>query len=220
MTKIYAISDLHGKLDFTVPDCDLLLVAGDLCPDFAPGTSYGSSLQENWLNSKWLNWINLQPCRNKWLATFGNHDFISSFNAPAGFIIDRLVYKDGLSIWLSPWSNTFGGWAWMAPAEGLKTVYDEIPEGTNIIVSHQPPYGYGDQVPENYRFSQKDIENEGHVGSRELLETIDRVKPKAVICGHIHSGYGQYQYGETTIYNVSLVNEQYQRVNEPTEIIP
>lgn len=223
--KLYAISDLHGKLDFKVPSCDLLLVGGDVCPDFAPGTSYGSSMQEQWLHSKWLNWLDEQSIGHTF-ATFGNHDFTRKKESPTQFKVDEFVeytkigMDRSLKIWFSPWSNTFGGWAWMADPDKLKVNYDLIPENVDIIVSHQPPYGFGDEVDGQYSFGDEDR----HVGSKELLKTLDRVKPKVVICGHIHSGHGTYTYtrpdgGATTIYNVSLVNEQYQRVYEPTEII-
>ena len=155
------------------------------------------------------------------MATFGNHDFVWRKQAPYAFKVDQLVdYIHGdttLKIWFSPWSNTFGGWAWMKDPDQLKLEYDNIPEGTDIIVSHQPPYGYGDQVLEAYRGFNEDPD--GHVGSKELLNVIDKVKPKVVICGHIHSGYGVYQHGLTTIYNVALMDDTYQLVREATEIV-
>src|SRR5207245_235351 len=149
--KIYALSDQHGKLNFELPEADLILHAGDICPDFAPNSSWGSLMQERWLKDKWAPWC----AGKKVMATLGNHDFLS-INVIPGLYQDELwteVGEKDLSIWFSPWSNTFGGWAWMAPPEHLKIIYDEIPEGTDIIVSHQPPYGYGDQVPESYRTS-------------------------------------------------------------------
>lgn len=212
--KIYAFSDQHGKLDFQLPEADLILCAGDICPDFAPGEHVGSYMQERWLEHKWLPWKGDANV----LATFGNHDFVYSRLIPASIKVDEAIEFNGLKIWFSPWSNTFGAWAWMAPPPQLEEVYAQIPADTDIIVSHQPPYGYGDQVAERYRFSTSDVENDGHVGSKELLATINRIHPKAIICGHIHSGFGRYRHGNTDIYNVALVNEEYQRINEPVEI--
>ncbi len=240
LLKIYALSDQHGYLDFQLPqDANLILHAGDVCPDFFPRTPYGATLQEHWLQRKWLPWCAGVPI----YATFGNHDFVRKQDAPTCFRVDevqriaRFSYTknhtktsvEDLTVWFSPWSNEFCGWAWMQPAARLQAVYDAIPKGIDILVSHQPPFGYGDQVPANLRLAGED--SNGHVGSKELLATINRVRPRAVICGHIHSGFGQYQHvlpcltgpdcghAETTIYNCSLVNEQYQRVNPITEII-
>jgi len=229
--KIVAISDTHGRLDFKVPACDLLLHAGDICPDFAPGSSWGSDMQLQWINSKFANWLDLQPVENFYF-TLGNHDFLRKANFAESELseelkIDQQVFfradndeKIG-KIWFSPWSNEFGAWAWMNPPELLERKYNLIPDDTNIIVSHQPPYGLGDEIPEEYlRFHDN---GDRHVGSKELLRAIERVRPAVVICGHIHDGRGVYDYPHddgfiTRVYNVAMVNEQYKRVHEPVEI--
>ena len=72
----------------------------------------------------------------------------------------------------------------------------------DILVSHQPPYGCGD-------FG---------LGSVELRAAIRRVKPKLVICGHIHDGFGRFECDGTTVYNVSVVDEAYRLVHTPTII--
>ena len=76
-------------------------------------------------------------------------------------------------------------------------------DDTDIIVSHQPPYGYGDQLSAS---SQGPSKSE-RLGSMELLATLDRIKPKAVVCGHFHSGRGTYSRGNTAIYNVAVAHE-------------
>lgn len=209
--KIVAFSDQHGKLP-PLPDGDLYICAGDCCPDFGPGSQAGSALQAQWLNKEWVRWMG----NRRYAATLGNHDFVSKYEVPQGFWFDKFVATvEGKTFWFSPWSNTFGDWSWMQDPDKLKVVYDKIPLGTDIIVSHQPPYGYGDRVPDQYLIYQDD--GDAHVGSKELLAAIDRVKPKVVICGHIHNGRGEYQYGDTRIFNCALVNEQYQLVYEPVE---
>jgi Icc-related predicted phosphoesterase len=211
--KIVAFSDQHGHLDFQLPEADLVLCAGDVCPDFQPGYEKAGWNQAGWLETKWMPWLqkNTQDTPEAW-ATFGNHDFLKYGSRVFG--TDSWIRVSGKTIWLSPWSNEFGGWAWMKSPEDLKELYSFIPNSTDIIVSHQPPYGYGDLLdPKMARLGE-----DPHVGSKELLDTIDRVKPELVICGHIHSGRGSYQRGETRIYNVAVVNEAYERVHEPVEI--
>ena len=98
----------------------------------------------------------------------------------------------------------------MRQPEALAEVYREIPEGIDILVSHQPAFGYGDEVPD-FRSGQL-----SHHGSRELLAAVDRVKPKALICGHIHEGHGQFERNGTKIFNVSVVDENYRLVHAAT----
>lgn len=211
--RIFAFSDQHGSLDFKLPgEADLILCAGDVCPDFFPRTAYGSTLQQKWLREKWSPFVADYTV----LATFGNHDFVQKYDASKHFKVDELITVNDIKIWFSPWSNEFMKWSWMMHPQALREIYERIPEGIDILVSHQPPYGFGDQLPPFLR--REDEDPEGHIGSKELLATIDRVKPKAVICGHIHSGYGIYEYKDTFIYNVALVDEAYKLVNEPTEI--
>lgn len=102
-------------------------------------------------------------------------------------------------------------WAFMKSSAELTRVYAAIPGHIDILVSHQPPYGYGDGLVDRAAHRE-------HLGSHELLTAIDRIKPRLVICGHIHSGYGRFDHGPTTIYNVSVVNEQYRLVRPATVI--
>ena len=103
-------------------------------------------------------------------------------------------------------------WAFMKAPRELDAVYAEIPEGIDILISHQPPYGFGDRCLD---LGSGKVE---HLGSRELLMAIQRVRPKLVICGHIHDGYARTEYDGIPIYNVSVVDEQYRLVHPPTVI--
>ena len=66
--------------------------------------------------------------------------------------------------------------------------------GVDIIVTHAPPRGLGDQ------------DDLPHRGFEAFLPLMDRWKPKYLIHGHIHQRYGSgwersRQYGETTVIN-------------------
>jgi hypothetical protein len=171
---------------------------------------------------EWSPWRMRQPA-GAVCATWGNHDFYGEhqgeaeveFPGPTRIAIDSLLEIGGLTIWFSPWSNEFMRWAFMKPAAELEGFYAQIPAGVDVLVSHQPPYGYGDQMPAD---AAKQIVAE-HVGSQQLLTAIDRVKPRVVVCGHIHSGYGFYTHGATRIYHVSIVDDDYRLVRGATEIV-
>ena len=217
--KIIAISDLHGQLDFTIPECDLLVVGGDVCPDKIYG-EYAINFpdwQLQWFENTFIPWVEDQPA--EFVAiTWGNHDWCGHLKPNAEYgkktsvISDGPVIVNGTKFWLTPWSNQFMTWAWMQEHDKLAEVYAKIPEDVDVIVSHQPPYGFGDLYPNMHTGKLE------HVGSSELLYTIERVKPEVVICGHLHGGHGMYKHQETHIYNVSMLNDTYQKVFEPTII--
>lgn len=226
--RIVAVSDLHGYLP-DLPPCDLLIVAGDICPDrFGPFyASERPDLQAAWFRDVIEPWLDAAPAAHA-ILTWGNHDWCGMLPAESTTLssehrVDRgtilvdtmTTVPDGassLSVWASPWSNQFMHWAFMKPPAELANVYAAIPAGTDILVSHQPPIGFGD------RFVDVITGKIEHLGSRELLETIERVRPRAVVCGHIHNGHGRYIHAGVPIYNVSIVDEQYRQVYAPTII--
>lgn len=212
--RIIAVSDLHGNLP-TIPPCDLLLVAGDICPDRGRRFDVDTpTIQEDWLRTDFRPWWTANPAANSH-ATWGNHDFIGE-KPHMKFPIDEEITVNGVRIWFSPWTpqnDLPRRWAFMRPDAELERRYDAIPSGIDILVTHGPPYGYGDD-PGVPLFRRLDP----HLGSKSLLAAIKRVKPKVVICGHIHGGYGTYGLDGTTIYNVALVDEAYKPVHSVTEI--
>lgn len=226
--RIVALSDQHGFLP-DIPPCDLLIVGGDICPD-----RIGSALasrhpeqQKRWFDANVRPWLAASPARHK-IATWGNHDWCGeacdfSRDAPGRastedlqIVVDRATRVPGgdgarrITVWATPWSNLFMDWAFMKAPADIAEVYAAIPNGVDILVSHQPAFGYGDT------FHQPS--GEVHLGSHELLAAIDRVRPRLVLCGHFHAGYGRYDRHGIPIYNVSVVDEQYRLVNPATVI--
>lgn len=224
--KIVAISDQHGFFP-DIPECDLLIVSGDLCLDVfweKEGigrtkyiAKYFPEYQYSWWLKNWLAWRHKQPAK-MCIATWGNHDFCGEIHPEYSddttiMTVDNELTYQGLRIWVSPWSNNFMDWAFMKSPEEMKAHYAKIPEGIDILVSHQPPIETNTTIWDFGTNKRQDI------GSKELAETIDRIKPKLVFCGHIHVAQGKYDRGTTTIYNTSVVNEQYKMVHEPTEVL-
>ena len=234
--RIVALSDQHAYLP-AIPACDLLIVAGDICPDrFGPFLAiHEPHQQQHWFNRDFRPWLAKSPATHK-IATWGNHDWCGqacdfrhdspdvAATTELQILVDELTrvpirsgvggdeHATDLVVWATPWSNQFMNWAFMKQPSELAAIYAAIPEGVDILISHQPPFGYGDQ----YRHAPSGKME--HLGSRELLATIDRVRPRLVICGHIHSGYGRYERNGIPIHNVSVVDEQYRLVHQPTVI--
>jgi hypothetical protein len=229
--RIVAVSDLHGYLPEISP-CDLLIVAGDVCIDrFGPFLAvHDPDQQKAWFNRTVRPWLAAAPAKHR-ILTWGNHDWCGqkcSFAAdsPAQastsdlqIVVDEATSvplpprrDSSLSVWATPWSNQFLNWAFMKSPPELELVYAAIPEGIDVLVSHQPPYGYGD------RYRDVGSGKVEHLGSHELLAAIKRVKPKLVICGHIHDAHGRFDCDGIPIYNVTLVDERYRPVWSPTVI--
>jgi Icc-related predicted phosphoesterase len=206
--RICMISDLHGNLPEIEP-CDLLLIGGDI----SPVASHDLVFQRSWLESNFAAWCDSLDVENI-VAIAGNHDFIfeedKMYYKRLELVIPSLIYLEDskyeigeLSIWGSPWSRQFGSWAFMTNELQLERIYNSIPE-VDIILSHNPPYGCGDRV----------VSGE-YVGSSDLRSKIKAIKPKLVVCGHIHEGFGHYKIGECLVKNASLMNEFYEFVNKP-----
>jgi hypothetical protein len=215
---ICAISDLHGTFPKSIPECDLLIVAGDVCPDIFPGRQYARNyprVQLAWFEDTFVPWAERQPCEFA-VSTWGNHDWCGHLKPNAEYdklsvVSDGPIIINGVKLWLTPWSPTFMDWAWMTSHAELGRIYAKIPDDVDILVSHSPPYGMGDIYP------NPDTGKREHVGSQALLYTIERIRPSICVCGHLHGGHGTYQHGDTVMYNVSILDEQYKLKYPVTE---
>ena len=208
--KIVAVSDLHGTLP-DIPACDLLLIAGDICPV----ANHDPAFQASWLDTNFRSWLKSLPV-GQTIFIAGNHDFVfqnephrAPKDLPAVYLQDSALEWHGLKIWGTPWQPWFFDWAFNLHEAELEEKWALIPADTDILIVHGPPHGYGDAVPSRRgtRFT----------GSPSLLARIEDVQPKLVVFGHIHEGRGQWQIGPTTLANVTILNEKYEHVYEPWE---
>lgn len=198
--KIVLISDTHDCYP-RVPDGDILIHAGDLT---MRGTHQQISQAGNWLRSL--------PHKHK-VVIAGNHDFLFERNQAQALeaLGDGICYLENtgvtlerLRIWGSPVQPWFYDWAFnVQRGEAIRKIWDRIPHGLDILITHGPPFGILDQVS-----PYQDTE---HLGCKDLLGAVYEKNPRIHVFGHIHGGYG-FQFSpltETKFYNAAFLDEQY-----------
>lgn len=216
--KIVAIADLHGDLSIKIPKCDLLLIAGDICPTY----DHDSLFQKLWLDSQFREWLEKQPA-DEIAGVAGNHDFYfehylgEEINLPWHYLMDKEETIKGLRVYGTPWQPAFCDWAFNKLESELMELYNKIPVGIDILITHGPPLCHGDTVTQFNRYD--------HLGSKSLLRRIETVTPRLNVFGHIHTGDHRRttrtdeESGKlTTFINVSVKDEHYKTVYEPTVI--
>lgn len=203
--RLALTADTHGLLP-NVEASDVLVHAGDLCPDMEP------QRQASWLRNEWMPWAESLPVKAV-IVIAGNHDFMFEYPGlmPARwpkrvkYLQDSGTVIEGLRFWGTPWVPVLRNWAFYGDDRKLDEVYDYVPDGTDVMVTHGPPLGHCDKTVPMF--------GSVNAGARQALETIKRVRPKLVVCGHIHEGHGLSMVDHTTVENVSYVNEDYDPVH-------
>jgi len=189
--RIVAIADTHGHhadLD-PLPEGDLLVHAGDL-------TRIGR-LEEI---EAVADWLRSQPHRHK-VVIAGNHDLgfekqpkraRAALGEGLTYLQDARVTLDGVTIWGSPWQPEFFSWAFNLPrGPALAERWAAVPEGVDVLVTHGPPQGFGDQV------------HGQRVGCADLRAALPRIRPALHLYGHIHEDGGQWWHEGACICNVT-----------------
>ena len=220
---ICCIADLHGYFP-KLEGGDLLIIAGDCTSD---------DRIPSWTD--FFYWLNMQKYERKILVA-GNHDNFCKQWALSDdsiheilkgrpcvtYLCDSGTEFNGLKIWGSPWTPYFSKvnpkcTAYMEPEELLVDHWKKIPEDTDILITHSPPYGILDGI-------EMKNGNIFHAGSKTLRTRISKLKkpPQLWVFGHIHEAYGEDnpdKYKPCIMVNCSHVDENYEPVNKPIRIM-
>ena len=243
MIKVIAISDTHGDLPKIEEVFDLLLVGGDIAPNFDHVRTYDREGQRFWFQNTFVQWVVSLPFsdeNSKVVFIGGNHDFwleeeSGSFNTDGYSAIwpdviipcsNRLVYlydqtyrftKGGeyIDVYGTPWCKVFGRWAFMIPDNKLELAFNNIPENVDILLTHDAP-----AIPP-YGFITEGNWAGEDAGNKPLAKAIMEKKPRWAVHGHIHSSpheIGVVSHPDGTSTNIACVsykNESYSPVYSP-----
>jgi predicted phosphodiesterase len=218
--RITVISDTHTKHR----KCEDELLGGDILIHAGDFMSSGYSPYEAEEFIKWFD--NIAGYDTK-VFIAGNHDRLMqsdpewielalSDRKDLNYLLDdklELWDKEDqpLIIYGSPWQPEFFNWAFNLPRHGeeMKAKWDAIPEDTDILITHGPPFGHLD-IPGGQSI---------HVGCEMLRYRVDEIRPKIHVFGHIHEGAGYYFNGHTHFLNASILNERYNYANSPLNFV-
>lgn len=205
----------HAQITQDLPGGDLLIHAGDLM-------NSGHYWEEVY---PFLDWFNNLGNYDHKVFIAGNHDrlFEDRPEEIKGLLtgyknIDYLrdesitVGDDErmVKIYGSPWQPEFYNWAFNLPRNGedLREKWFWIPNDTDILITHGPPWGHCDVTPYGNL----------NVGCELLRARVDELKPKIHIFGHVHSGYGYKFHEGTHFINAAVLSERYQYSNKPITV--
>ena len=197
MTKILAISDVHGEENENLytylnnhEEIELVIILGDIT-DFGPLDFVGTFIEKvadcgvdviaipgNCDPKGICNAINeVSFCLHNNIIAYGDAILFgyggsneTPFNTP-GEIQDNKIYGDVYEL-LANYDYVYN---------------DKVPK-VKILVTHAPPYN-----------TEADkLESGDHVGSAGILKSIHEFEPQINICGHIHEAKSLSKIGLTT----------------------
>jgi hypothetical protein len=108
----------------------------------------------------------------------------------------------GYTVWGSPVTPKIWGAFQGSRGQELSSHWAQLPEGVHVLLTHGPPHGCLDEVlridddgPEEGGEGEKSLapsytrKHVGCEGMRDALRALQQ-PPAAVVCGHIHEGFG------------------------------
>ena len=182
--NIWHISDTHTYHELlAVPeDINMVIFSGD-CSN--PMNPYNNEPEVR----AFIDWFSKLDIQYK-IFVAGNHDSSIEKGLVTGldfwkkgiyYLENKGIEIEGLKIWGSPYTPTFGQWAFMKSRDKIDRLWQHIPDDTDILIVHGPPKGILDHSysPEN------EYERCGCNALKKHV--LFRVKPKLMCFGHIHN---------------------------------
>lgn len=152
------------------------------------------------------DWLGKQPARHR-VLTAGNHEWPVAIHpdmwrnriSNATLLLNESVEIGGMTIWGSPVTRFEGGAFAMSDEVEREKLYSSIPKDTDILITHQPPFGVLDLGQ----------------GCPALRRAVIRVKPRLHCYGHIHAAYGTQPTTNTLFVNAALLDSDWAPSRRP-----
>lgn len=228
--KIACASDLHGQFRGVLwPRADVLVLAGDICPNRSRIRASDAFIQSMWLSEElapFLRKLITQEFYSDIIIIPGNHDRVFDFELELGkealqdlpnvhFLLDEGVKIGQRLFWGSPWTPWFYGnhWSFNLPDPKVnhararahaRRTWELIPKETDVLITHGPPFSIRDECADGFQ-----------AGCPFLADEIfKRIRPAAHIFGHIHEGYGAEIKNGIQFVNASVCTLDYKPTND------
>lgn len=194
--KILHISDTHGchRRLHNLPQADIVVHSGDF-------TMNGSEQEA----LDFMNWFCDLPYPQK-IFICGNHDeclygaTIDGLDGNVHYLCNSGIEIEGLKFYGIP---MFMG---DCITDRQTRHYANIPDDTDILITHTPPFGI------------LDFDDNINYGSEELLSRISVVRPRLNLFGHIHARHGIKVFNGITFSNGAIMNADYSNLEKPNFI--
>jgi len=215
--RFVCTSDTHGyhRDPDLMPDGDVLLHTGDFCPT--------SKLPDVDKFGAWIAEVIQTKKYRHAIVIAGNHDIpfehepkvaqkmLLGHDPRIVYLQDQRFDLDGIKIWGSPWQPVFHDWAFNLPrGASLAQKWALIPEDTEVLLTHGPPYGTLDQCP---HFRWRHVME--RVGCEALRERLDVLRPAFHQFGHVHESAGVHEDDHTLYLNAAFLDGKYLPRHDP-----
>ena len=191
---ILHISDTHGlhrQLD-KLPAADVIVHSGDI-------TQNGTEAEV----LDFIHWYESLSYQHK-IFIAGNHDLclcgaeLDGLEANCHYLYGSGIELDGLKFWGIP----------LLVGDQKSGHYEEmikaIPADTDILITHEAPYGICD--------------DNDYPGSLDLLDKALEVSPRCHLFGHVHEAYG-LQTSKSTLFSNAALTDRWCKFSHAPRLI-
>ena len=202
MLKIWHISDTHTFHDLLeIPEgIDMVIHSGD-CSN--PRDPYTNEPEVR----GFIDWFGDLPIKHK-IYVAGNHDTsiekglvkkVDFTDNDIHYLENETIDVDGIKIFGSPFTPTFGNWAFNKDRNKLEKMWrNVIDEDIDIVIVHGPPRGMLDSSYDRANLME-------HCGDKSLMNRVMEVNPKLMLFGHIHNCKDIINAGTRTIPGLDTI---------------